>query len=100
MINTLEKGDLIGVAYNNYIWPAVYVGGPAGNAHFYRLMPHYIEILQRGQIPHVDYIARSSMSGDSHGRTPIVKVSADCLSTEQQEIYIRLRDLLIKNRKI
>ena len=100
MINTLEKGDLIGVAYNNYIHAAIYIGeGRAKNPQFYRLNTDLIEWLERGQIPYASFINREARM-DFYGCCPIVKVSVDCLPEEQQKLYVKIKDLLIKNRRL
>lgn len=65
----MNKGDLIGVAYNNYIYPAIYIkDGVGGNPHFYAAFNEFRvnnieEYAERGIRPRVDYINRVPLAG-------------------------------------
>ena len=90
MTKTLALGDLIGVAYNNYIWPAIYMGkGKAGNFHFYLLSERKIERIEErlsnGKKPYIDYINRL----EPVGRSPLVKISLNDLEQKDRSLAER-----------
>lgn len=95
---TLCPGDLIVVAYNNYLWPAIFIKYNKNNVPNYFLFNipklQYIEnSFLRGQRPYVDYISRK-------GNTAIAKIAEEELSDEKRDIYYKMFDLLKKNNYI
>lgn len=100
MTENLTPGDLIGVAFNNYIWPAIYVKNNVGNAHFYRLEEGTLDRFRRGLKPRVEYIARNSMINDSYGRAPICRLHLESIKDKHRLIYDELKDLLKRSGKI
>lgn len=91
---TLEKGDLILVAYNNYLSHAIYAGdGGRGNPQFYYLAGDLS--WQRGRIrdgkkPYKGYIIRP-------GDRVVAKLSPDELGDEDLAVYEEFKELLTQN---
>lgn len=91
----LVKGDLIGVAYNNYIWPAIYAGqGSKNNSNFW-LVTQILNAKRAGQIPiYKGYIMRH----DTMNSSPIVKINpADLTNIKDQQDYLEASQFLKQN---
>lgn len=98
MTNTLQKGDLIGVAYNNYIWPAVYLTDECqSTAQFFLINDYRLEKLRHGRLIYKDYINR----GKNHSnKYPIVKIDLNSLSDKDKVMYEETKILLHKNGQL
>lgn len=88
MIRNLKKGDLIGVAYSNYIFPAISMGtGRGGNPHFYMLhngkAEQIEEAIKKGKKPYISYINRH----EAVSRSPIVRMFPEDLNDPEKGWY-------------
>lgn len=87
----LKKGDLIIIAYQNYLQAAIYLDDKGrGNPRFHQLNTNLIWMKQnykeRGKL-YKDYIIRPT----NH---IIAKLSPNALSDEEMEKYLDLKDFL------
>ncbi len=88
MIRNLKKGDLIGVAYSNYIYPAIYMGvGISSNFHFYMLHSGKADIMEesmkKGRKPYVDFINRHQ----GISKSPIIRMFPEDLDDQEKGWY-------------
>jgi len=100
----LEKGDLIGVAYSNYIYLAIFNEfSPKGNPRFWtffsmRNRRNRENNLQRPLKIYTDYISRPIESRKS---SAIVKIPVDFLTDEEDQLdYLEFTSILKQNGKI
>lgn len=87
----LQKGDLIGVSYNNYIYPAIFKGlGSAKNPNFwfiYSVLRY--KNTTTGKV-YTSYINRT----DRVNSSPIVKLNPEQLEGQEQLDYLEVIDYL------
>lgn len=87
----LQKGDLIGVSYNNYIYLAIYKGlGSRGNPNFwfiYGVLAY--KNTTTGKV-YTSYINRA----DRPLSSPIVKLNPEQLEGQEQLDYLEVIDYL------
>lgn len=87
----LQKGDLIIIAFQNYLCAAIYLDDKGqGNPRFHRLdvnLPYMRGRVAGGKKPYKDYIIRPT-------DRIIAKLSPDALSDAELEKYLDLKDFL------
>lgn len=100
----LERGDLIGVAYSNYIYLAIFNEfSPKGNPRFWtfysmRNRRNRETQLQRSLKIYTDYISRPTERREA---SAIVKIPIDSLTDEQDQLdYLEFSSILKQNEKI
>lgn len=93
----LNPGDLIGVAYNNYIWPAIFFKeGSKKNANF-GLVIHILFSKNSGTKKlYSNHINRT----DRNNSAPIVKISSGDLNEQDRKDYLEALNYLTEIGKI
>lgn len=90
---TLKKGDCIVVAYNNYLWPAIFLEyGPKGNARYILFIRKKFIEKDPNKKVYIDYMTRKA-------EKTIAKISISDLSDEYYEDYLFLSNY-IKERQL
>lgn len=95
MAYNLRKGDLIAVAYNNYMFPAIYLDeGKTGCPRFVMIKNqegiNWMEtfLKEKGRV-YKEYMVRE-------GENIIVRIYEKDMSPEQRDRYLKTSDLLRK----
>lgn len=97
MTRNLTKGDIVGIAYNNYIYPAIYRQSTKSSYQFYLIysddMIRNIEnAVQQNKRPYTNYINRVAGQLSS----PIVRLNILDLTDEHQDYAYRALNALRK----
>ena len=93
-MQNLQKGDLIVVAYNNYLLYSVYIKTPKNHPHYYIIFDWIVKAINDGRRPRVDYMNR-----DQHKLPSFIKVDPDLLDKTTRDKYEFIKNYVINDFK-
>lgn len=93
-MQNLQKGDLIVVAYNNYLLYSVYIKTPKNHPHYYIISDWMVKAINDGKRPRVDYMNR-----DQDKLPSFIKVDPDLLDKTTRDKYEFIKNYVINDFK-